>query len=190
MKKRLMFILCLSLIATASAAAQNRTVTNSDLDKFRQKRLEVERDYRENYARLGFASPEELEKQIEQSRVERSELAARLRAEDLEREQLNLEKQRAENEARNRNYQNQNRNYSGYADDYFYNYPSNGFYSFPNFGFPNNGFNRLWRGGFGNRNHRGFGNQPRIEYRNNLPVVVQPPPARIFAPRTTGGRRN
>ena len=190
MKKRWSLILVFSFVAAVSVSAQTRTVTNDNLDKYRQKRLAAERDLQENYERLGFASPGELEKQIEQSRVERSELAARLRAEDLEREHLNLERQRAENEARNRTYQNQNRNYSGYADDYFYNYPSNGFYSFPNFGFPNNRFNRLRRGVFGNRNHRGFGNQPRIEYRNNLPVIVQPPPARIFAPRATGGRRN
>jgi len=192
MKKRWSLILVFSFVAAVSVSAQTRTVTNDNLDKYRQKRLAAERDLRENYERLGFASPGELEKQIEQSRVERSELAARLRAEDLEREHLNLERQRAENEARNRTYQNQNRNYSGYADDYFYNYPSNGFYSFPNFGFPNNRFNRLNRGVFGNRNRRGFGNQPRIEYRNNLPVIV-PPPRRILAPGTTnrgGGRRN
>lgn len=188
MKKGLWFILVFSFIAAVSVSAQTRTVTNDNLEKFRQKRLAAERDLRENYERLGFPSPEELEKQIEQSRVERSELAARLRAENLESEQLDLERQRAANEARIFNYQNQNRNYSPRSDDYFYNYPSNGFFSFPNFGYLNNRFNR---GGFGNRNRRNFGNQPRIEYRNNLPVIVQPPPRIIIAPRTTsGGRRN
>ncbi len=187
MKKRLWLVLIFSFIA-ASASAQTRTVTNEDLEKFRQKRVAAERDLRENYERLGFPSPAELEKQIEQSRIERSELAARLRAENLESERLDLERQRAANEARSFNYQNQNRNNSPRSDDYFYNYPSNGFFSFPNFDFPNNRYNR---GGFGNRNRRNFGNQPRVEYRNNLPVIMQPPPRPILAPRTTGGgRRN
>ena len=190
MKKQILFLLSLVFIFTNVVAAQNRTVTNANLEKHRQKRLEAQREYRENYEKLGFPSPEELKRQIEQSRIEQSELAARLRAENLEREQLNLERQRAENEARSRNYQIQNQNYSPRNDDYFYNYPSNGFFSFPNFGFSNNRFNRFNRGGFGNRNRRNFGNQPRIEYRNNLPVIVQPSPRVIFAPRTNGGRRN
>ncbi len=189
MKKRLWFILVFSFIATVSASAQTRTVTNNNLEKYRQKRLAAERDLRENYERLGFPSPEELDRQIERNRVERSELAARLRAEDLQRQQLNLERQRAENEALNRSYQVQNQNNSAYPNDYFYNYPLNGFYGFPNLGFPN--FNRFSRNGFGNRNRRNYGNQPRIEYRNNLPVVVPRPPQRILAPRqSNGGRRN
>ena len=180
MKKRLLFILVFSFISVVSASAQTRTVTNEDLEKFRQKRLAAERDLRENYERLGFPSPEELEKQIEQSRRERSELAARLRAENLEREQLDLERQRSEAEIRSRNYQIQNQIYQPrYEDDYFYNYPQNGFFSFPNFGFRNNRFNR---GNF----RRNNGNQTRIEYRNNLPVIIkQPQPIRVL-----GGRRN
>jgi len=180
MKKRLWFVLIFTFIAVASASAQTRTVTNDDLEKFRQKRVAAERDLRENYERLGFPSPAELEKQIEQSRVERSELAARLRAENLESERLDLERQRAANEARSFNYQNQNQNYSSRSDDYFYNYPSNGFFSFPNFGFPNNRFNRR---GFGNGYHRNYGDRPRNKYRNKLSVIAQPPPPRILAPR-------
>jgi hypothetical protein len=193
MKTRLLFVLILNFIVAVSASAQTRTVTNDDLEKFRQKRVAAERDLRENYERLGFPSPEELERQIEQSRVERSELAARLRAENLETERLDLERQRAEREARNFSYQNRPQNYSTRSDDYFYNYPwtGSGFFNFPNFAYPNNRFNRFNRfnrGGFDNR--RNFGNQPRVEYRNNLPVIVQPPQL-ILAPRTTnGGRRN
>lgn len=189
MNKRLLFILVLSFTAFVSASAQERrTVTNDDLEKFRQKRLAAERDLRENYQRLGFPSPEELEKQIEQSSRERSELAARLRAENLEREQLELQRRRAENEARSFNLQIQN--YGAGADDNFYNYPwtGGGFFSFPNFGFPNNRFNRFNRGGFGG-GRRNFGNQPRVEYRNNVPVIVQPPGRRIAAPNA-GGKRN
>lgn len=193
MKNRLWFILILVFATAFSAAAQNRTVTNADLEKFRQKRLATERDLRENYERLGFPSPEELERQIEQSRTERSELAARLRAETLEREQLNLERRRAEIDAQIRSSQQyQTPNYQSNGGDYFYNAPS-GFYSFPNFnyGFPNGGYYRggqFNRGGFRNSYRRNYGIAPRIEYRNNIPVQVSAPPRRILAPG--GGRRN
>lgn len=193
MKFRLLFILIFSFTAVLSASAQSRTVTNDDLEKFRQKRLAAEKDLRENYEKMGFPSPAELEKQIEQSRVERGELSARLRAENVERERLDLERQIAESEANSRNRQSQSENSPRYDnDDYYSNYGLNGFYGFPGYGNQNNRYNR---GGFrGNYNggYRGnYGNQPRVEYRNNLPVIVRPTPPRIFAPRrTTGGRRN
>jgi hypothetical protein len=184
MKIRLLFILALSFITTFSITAQTRTVTNTDLEKFRQKRLAAERDLRENYERLGFPSPAELEKQIEQSRRERSELAERLRAENLERERITVERQRAENEARRKNYSpSSNDNYSdrseglffnyGYAPFGYYNFPNNGFYNYRNFGLRRN------RGNF-------RFNQPRIEYRNNLPVLIQPSPRTIAV--QSGGR--
>lgn len=187
MKKRLLFILCLCLIATASAVAQDRTVTNSDLEKFRRKRLEGERDYRENYARLGFPSPEELEKQIEQSRRERSELSARLQAENLERERLSVERRIIEAEARRNNFQPQVENYQQsdyqqYETNGFSGIAVDGFYNYGNFGYRNN---RLLRRNFRN-NRRGV---PIIEYRNNLPVVVEPPVYTTIL-KGRGGRRN
>ena len=181
MRKRILFVLVFSFVTTVSIAAQTRTVTNDDLEKFRQKRLAAERDLRENYERLGFPSPEELERQIEQSRAERAELAERIRAETLERERLNIERQRAANEARSFNYQNQIENYQSNERDVFFNYgyaPTE-FYNFPNFGFPNN---RFYRGNRYNNFRRNYNNSPRIEYRNNLPVVVRPPQT-IRAPR-------
>lgn len=188
MRKRCLFILIFSfIVAAVSASAQTRTITNADLEKFRQKRLEAERDLRENYQRLGFPSPEELERQIEQSRQERAALSARIEAENLQREQLNIERRRAEIEARSLNYQTQTQNYQNYDNGYFYNSPYNGFFSFPNFGYRNNFYNR--RGNFGRGNRR-FNDQPRYEYRNNIPVLVPPAPRPIFAPRQTNGRRN
>ncbi|MDQ3321696.1 MAG: hypothetical protein M3525_04460 [Acidobacteriota bacterium] len=88
MKKRLLFILCLFSLASGAAIAQTKTVTNKDLEKFRQNRLQAEREYRENYAKLGFSSPEELKRQREQDRKERAELAERIRQENLEREKI------------------------------------------------------------------------------------------------------
>jgi hypothetical protein len=182
MRKRLIFILCLSFIATVSAAAQSRTVTNSDLEKFRQKRLAAERDYRENYERLGFPSPEELEKQIEQSRRERSELSARLRAENLERERLDLERQLIEAEARRDNFQPQTDYFPEYQENGFSGYVPDGFYNNGKFGYRNNRFyRRNFRG-----NRRGT---PTIDYRNNLPVIIQPPVYTTLSPGR-GGKRN
>ena len=67
-----MGIAVLIAAAAVSAAAQSsgKVVTNADLEKYKQKRLAAEKDYRENYARMGFPSPEELAEQIEKSRQE------------------------------------------------------------------------------------------------------------------------
>lgn len=86
MKKRLLFILCLSFISANSALAQTKTVTNSDLEKFRQKRLQAEREYRENYEKQNFPSPEALQQQREQRRLENEETIIRLKEEKLENE--------------------------------------------------------------------------------------------------------
>ena len=86
MKKRLWFILCLIFVAANLAVAQTKTVTNADLEKHRQKRLQAEKEYRENYSKLGFPSPEELEKQNEKSRIEREQLSQRLEAKQRENE--------------------------------------------------------------------------------------------------------
>ncbi len=207
MKIRLLFILTLiSVTAFSAAAQQRRTLTNENLEKYRQKRVAAERDLRENYERLGFPSPEELERQIEESRQARAELADRLRTENLERERLGLERERlnldrqiAESEAQQRSaYQSFSNNsfYEG-ANDFFLNYgyapigsgfPNYGFgdygygfggYGFPGYGYPNKRGNRFNRGNFRY-------NQPRMEYRNNLPVFVAPPGRRIAAPRSRG----
>lgn len=78
-------ITVLSAFALAFAAngfAQTRTVTNADLEKFREKRLRAEQDLRENYEALGFPSPEELERREAESRRERAALDRRLREEE------------------------------------------------------------------------------------------------------------
>ncbi|HNQ14520.1 MAG TPA: hypothetical protein PKM58_03090 [Pyrinomonadaceae bacterium] len=75
--KYLILILAISM----SVAAQTKTVTNSDLEKFRQERLKAEKDYRESYAKRGLPSPEEIERINDQKRRELSELASDLRQE-------------------------------------------------------------------------------------------------------------
>jgi hypothetical protein len=65
MKERIVLVLSLILTVSGIVLAQEKatkTVTNADLEKFRQKRLQAERDYRENYRKRGMPSPEELER--------------------------------------------------------------------------------------------------------------------------------
>jgi hypothetical protein len=93
MKRSVLFLICFIFGATGFAFGQTKAVTNVDLEKFRQKRLQAEKEYRENYKRLGLPSPEELDRRREQSRKENEELSARLRAERLERERIEAEQE-------------------------------------------------------------------------------------------------
>lgn len=82
------FILVLIFVAANLTIAQTKTVTNSDLEQFRQKRLKAEKDYRENYEKLGFPSPEDFDRQNEQSKRELAELSRRIEAENARKESL------------------------------------------------------------------------------------------------------
>src|SRR5437868_13555252 len=81
-----LWIVILSLTAAVSSFSQTKTVTNNDLEKFRQKRLESEKKLKTEYARLGFPSPEELEKQNEQRRQRMEQYADELRAQQAQSE--------------------------------------------------------------------------------------------------------
>ena len=93
----LVFGLVVSLAAVGYG--QVRTVTNTTLEKFQQKRLAAEKDYRENYARMGFPSPEELDRQRDADMKVRLELAEQLRQARLAEERLELDRQRLNLEA-------------------------------------------------------------------------------------------
>ncbi len=76
-----MKILCiaiLSLTAAFSVFTQTKTVTNSDLEKFRVQRVESEKKLREDYAKMGFPSPEEIEKQNAQRRFRMEQYSTEL----------------------------------------------------------------------------------------------------------------
>ena len=62
----------------AAATAQTKVLTNSDLEKYRLEREKAEREYRENYAKKGFPSPEELDKRRRQNEIENQEYVIRL----------------------------------------------------------------------------------------------------------------
>jgi hypothetical protein len=98
MKKAvLLFGLIFSLAVVSSA--QVRTVTNTTLQKFQQQRLAAEREYRDNYERLGFPSPEELDLQRDADMSARLVLAEQLRQASLEKERIALERRGLELEA-------------------------------------------------------------------------------------------
>lgn len=80
------FVVLIILFGVGVSFGQTRTVTNADLEKYRQERLKAEKDYRENYQRLGMPSPEELDRQREESAREMTELSAKLRYEREMRE--------------------------------------------------------------------------------------------------------
>lgn len=131
MKK--LFIVILSLMTAISAFAQTKTVTNADLEKFRQQRVESEKNLRENYAKMGFPSPEELEKQNEQRRAELEEYSAQLSRQKLQTQngfltQANvLRSQIASIDAQINYLRGQNNNYSNQSFVYSYGYAPYGY---------------------------------------------------------------
>jgi hypothetical protein len=153
----------LSVILSFAGAAESqvnrraaRTVTNADLERYRSQRLNAERDYRENYERLGFPSPEELDRQLEQSRIEREELSAKLREDRLERERINAEALRAQAELAAAYNERQAELSEGYQPFYGYGgFPAYGYGSYYG-GNGGLGYGSFY-GGFGHRRFRPFG---------------------------------
>ena len=175
MKKRLIFVLCSIFIAVGFVAAQTarRTVTNADLEKFRQKRLLAEKSYRENYERLGFPSPEELEARNERDRQTKSALSTRIERENYDRERIRREEEMRQSQARILyNYANQNTyNGGGYYPQVY----SGGFFGgFGGF----SGFNNFGGYGYykGKNNFGSFGFGRRGNFYDSIqPGTVAPP---------------
>lgn len=86
MKARLVVMGCILAIAAITAAAQTTTVTNFDLEKYRQERVKAQKDLNENYKEMGFASPEERARRLEAWKQESRELSERWERERIERE--------------------------------------------------------------------------------------------------------
>jgi hypothetical protein len=83
MKGKFWLVLGLIFVVSNIVSAQTakKTVTNADLEKFKQKRLQAEKEYRAKHKERGMPSPEELEKQIAANNREREELSQRLQQE-------------------------------------------------------------------------------------------------------------
>lgn len=131
MKKKTVLLLSFILSFSAFAFAQTKTVTNADLEKFRQKRLQNEKNYRENYERLGFPSPEELERKRIEDEKNLIEFSQQLEAQRLEREAI-----RAEIENQYLSLQNQYQPAPEYSNDNSGAYIYGGYQPF-NYGYNN-----------------------------------------------------
>ncbi len=93
---KILYFVCFVFVLTFTAVGQTRTITNSDLEKYKDQRVKATTDYRENYKRMGMPSPEELARRNDQDRKDVAELSLKLRAERLEKERLAAERLRSE----------------------------------------------------------------------------------------------
>ena len=86
--KVLIFVGLITTISCVSVAAQTRhTITNLDLEKYKDSRVAAEKQLRENYAALGFRSPEERAKSDAADAQALTALSEKLRAERVSQEQ-------------------------------------------------------------------------------------------------------
>jgi len=90
-------ITILILTAALSALAQTKTVTNQDLEKFRQQRLAAERDMKEKYAEMG-TTPEEVENRNRSRRAAMEQYSDQLLIQRIMAENLRLEQENARRE--------------------------------------------------------------------------------------------
>lgn len=91
MKQKLLFFLSIFAFS-AVAYAQTRTVTNADLEKYKERRVKAEQALKEYYARQGITE-EELAKREAAEAKDREELSARLRATRVAEEQSRYQQQ-------------------------------------------------------------------------------------------------
>jgi hypothetical protein len=123
MKLSLLLILCILTISAVAAFAQTRTVTNFELEKYRQQRVQAEKDLRENYEKLGFSSPEERAKRDAEQRLASQQLAERLERERIEREEADAAAQRDAANPPQQIYFQSEPVYPGYGGSLFYSSP-------------------------------------------------------------------
>ena len=148
--------LCMCLSLSIVVLSQTPTVTNLDLEKYRIERMMAEKEYRDNYARQGLPSPEELERQRQEDQAARIDLMERLRRARQDQERIQLDRDRLDLDAArlqaeidaNAAAQEQREGYSNYPNYGAYGYPGVGVYGYPGgYGYPGYG---------GYRNNRGY----------------------------------
>ena len=173
MKTALTLSLLLTVFAGLSAFGQ-RDITNADLEKFRVKRVQAEREYRNNYEKMGFPSPEELQRQLEKSMADRFALAERLASDEMERERIAIDRERVgverENLALQRETMWARQQELAYSSTVYGGYYGSG-YSLP-------GFN-IYRGRYRN----GIPFAPRVNFWNGSPQLSSYPTPVYSDPR-------
>lgn len=173
MKKRLPFILFLIFGLSCFGFAQTKTVTNADLEKFRQKRLKAEKEYQENYQRLGLPSPEELAERNKQNLKELIQFSEQLRAERLVNERIGvLQSQLDAVSAQNGYLQSLNAIQPGVERSYYLGYSPFGYYG----GYSS--YNNGWR----NDNRRNNYYNQRSYWGNRMQPIRPPKPIRPSFP--------
>jgi hypothetical protein len=199
MKKRLLFILSLIFCLGSFASAQTKTVTNSDLEKFRQKRLQAEKDYNENAKRLGFPTARELAERNKQNTKELIEFSERLRAERLENERIEAAQAQIDAVQTQNNYLQSLNNTSPQIVErnYYYGYSPYVYYGGRSaYGgswgiYYNNGWSNYYNNRRGNYNRRNYwGNRmqpirPPKPIRPSFPLYYKP----VYPPPTRRGNR-
>lgn len=193
--KKGVFSFALLLAFGVVALGQVPTITNLDLEKYRNQRLAAEKEYRENYRRRGQPSPEELEQKRRDDLAASMDLSSRLRAARLEEDRLALESRRvdiedaraaAEIEAMQTPppqpegyyYGNQGvygGGYGGYGYPGAYGYPGGyGYPGYGRYGYPGGVFGYPGRNGrYGNYGNWGLGGY-RVTPGGIYPVGPQP----------------
>ena len=83
MRSRSFFVL-VSILAFAGFGAAQRQVTNADLETYRDQRIRAQAELRQDYARLGFPSPAELQRREQERNRHIDQLASTLRQQALE----------------------------------------------------------------------------------------------------------
>lgn len=136
--RRSIFVLCFVVLCSGYAAAQAKTVTNADLEKFRQKREAGERNLKAYYAKKGLTDADVAKQEAADAKA-REELSARLRSERLERQWLENERMKREMAPPQVNVYvpQQERNNNGYIYQTPYN-PYYPYYPYYPYGVPQN----------------------------------------------------
>jgi hypothetical protein len=156
-------VLCFGvLIALATmGVAQVPTVDNFTLEKFQKQRIAAQRDYQENYARMGFPSPEELDRQRDADMNARMQLADQLRTARLEQQRIDIQNRGLDIQAASIENEREAReaSYAGY-----YGTESQGFGG----GYGYGGYDGYYPGayGAGGYNYGRYGNGRLGRYRN------------------------
>ncbi len=179
MKKQIVVLLGLIFSLSIIATAQKKTVTNADLEKYRQKRLQADQKYRENYERLGMPSPEELEKKRLADEKSLIEFSHRLEVQRLEREAAEAEAQSQALWTQNQYLQSRQTGDYGYqSGGYYYGY------SPYVYGYGNTNRSGVYRrNNYSGRTYYNNNNKPTGFF--NLQFPPARPPQRILPPRNS-----
>jgi hypothetical protein len=146
MKKRILLVLSLIFSISTIASAQVKTVTNAELEKFRQKRVAAEKEYLATYAERGLPSPQQLEKERLEEKLRADERWAQIEKEksdaaDEDQSPLQILVLPASNDYRSDGAVT-NRNYFYGATPYFY---TGGYYNLPRYRSNYDRRRRYWR---------------------------------------------